>query len=260
MDESNATMAQQIARAASAFERQRTGHVPKSVTVILSEDTLVITLREALSPAEKAVAKSPAGAAQLQEFHRQLFANSSDSLRQEIKRITGAQFMDHLLTESGSQPLDWFEITERNDNPPEIAVDDFEQGYWVDVNQAVPAGKLSPNIETLRRDLPEDITAGLNTYQGVNADVIGVSVDSPFAQEAWAQKEKIGITLASDLNKETARAYGTLLPDLLGLGSVSARAAFVIDKNGVIQYSEQTPTPKDLPNFNALQQTLGKLK
>ena len=105
-----------------------------------------------------------------------------------------------------------------------------------------------------------DITAGLNAYQGAGADVIGVSVDSPFSQEAWAQKEKIGITLASDLNKETAKAYETLLPDLLGLGSVSARAAFVVDKNGVIQYSEQTPTPKDLPNFNAIKETLGKLK
>ena len=79
-----------------------------------------------------------------------------------------------------------------------------------------------------------DITAGLNAYSALNADVIGISVDSPFAQEAWAQKEKIGITLASDLNKETAKAYGTLLPDLLGMGSVSARAAFVIDKNGVV--------------------------
>src|SRR5581483_3867249 len=95
-----------------------------------------------------------------------------------------------------------------------------------------------------------DMTANLNTYKGLNAEVIGVSVDSPFSQEAWAQKEKIGITLASDLNKETAKAYGTLLPDLLGLGAVSARAAFVVDKNGTIQYSEQTPTPKDLPNFN----------
>src|SRR5688500_16871355 len=56
-----------------------------------------------------------------------------------------------------------------------------------------------------------DITAGINAYTGVNADVIAVSVDSPFAQEAWAQKEKIGITLASDLNKKTAEAYGTLL-------------------------------------------------
>jgi peroxiredoxin len=105
-----------------------------------------------------------------------------------------------------------------------------------------------------------DITAGLNSYSGMNADVIGVSVDSPFAQEAWAQKEKIGITLASDLNKETAKAYGTLLPDLLGLGAVSARAAFVIDKAGVIQYSEQTPTPKDLPNFDAIKGSLANLK
>src|SRR4026207_2459462 len=105
-----------------------------------------------------------------------------------------------------------------------------------------------------------DITAGLGAYKNVNAEVIGVSADSPFAQEAWAQKEKIGITLASDLNKKTAEAYGTLLPDLLGLGAVSARAAFVTDKNGVGQYSEQTPTPKELPNFNAIKETLGKLK
>ena len=105
-----------------------------------------------------------------------------------------------------------------------------------------------------------DITAGLGQYKELNAEVIGVSVDSPFAQEAWAQKEKIGITLASDLNKKTAEAYGVLLPDLIGLGAVSARAAFVIDKNGVVQYSEQTPTPKDLPNFGAVRDTLSKLK
>jgi len=84
-------------------------------------------------------------------------------------------------------------------------------------------------------------------------------VDSPFSQEAWAQKEKIGITLASDLNKTTAKAYGVLLEDLLGFGSTSARAAFVVDKNGVIQYSEQTPTPKDLPNFDAVKSALSKL-
>jgi uncharacterized protein YbcI len=59
------------------------------VTVVLSNGTLVITLHEALSPAEKALAKSPAGAAQVQEFHRQLFANASGSLREEIKQITG---------------------------------------------------------------------------------------------------------------------------------------------------------------------------
>ncbi|HLZ55081.1 MAG TPA: redoxin domain-containing protein, partial [Verrucomicrobiae bacterium] len=51
-----------------------------------------------------------------------------------------------------------------------------------------------------------DISAGLGAYAGLNADVIGISVDTPFAQEAWAQKEKIGITLASDLNKTTIKS------------------------------------------------------
>ena len=91
MDKSNLTMAQQIAQAASIFEQQRTGNTPKSVTVVLSDTTLVITLHGALSEAEKALAKSPEGAAQIQDFHRQLFANASESLRQEIKRITGVE-------------------------------------------------------------------------------------------------------------------------------------------------------------------------
>jgi uncharacterized protein YbcI len=92
MNHSKSNMAEQIAQAAVAFEQRRTGnHVPKSVTVVLSEGTLVITLHEALSPAERAMSKSPEGAAKVQEFHRQLFANSSESLRQEITRITGME-------------------------------------------------------------------------------------------------------------------------------------------------------------------------
>ena len=91
MDQSNPTMAQQVAFAASAFQQQRTGHLPKSVTVVLSGETLVITLHGALSPAEKALAKSPAGAAQVQEYHRQLFTDACAPLRQEIKKITGVE-------------------------------------------------------------------------------------------------------------------------------------------------------------------------
>ena len=105
-----------------------------------------------------------------------------------------------------------------------------------------------------------DLTAGLKAYAVLNADIIGISVDSPFAQEAWAQKEKIKITLASDLNKEVAKKYDVLLQMLAGIGDASARAAFVIDKNGVVQYSEQTPTPRDLPNFELVKRTLAKLK
>jgi len=105
-----------------------------------------------------------------------------------------------------------------------------------------------------------DISAGLNSYSSLNADVIAISVDTPFAQEAWAQKEKINLTLASDLNKETTKKYDVLFPMLAGVGDTSARAAIVIDKNGVVQYSEQTPTPKDLPDFTKVKETLGKLK
>jgi len=104
-----------------------------------------------------------------------------------------------------------------------------------------------------------DISAGLNAYSGMNADVIAVSVDTPFSQQAWAQKEKITIPLASDLNKEVTKSYGVLFPMLAGIGDTAARAAFVIDKNGVIQYSEQTPTPKDLPNFEKVKEALAKL-
>jgi peroxiredoxin len=105
-----------------------------------------------------------------------------------------------------------------------------------------------------------DVTAGLNGYSGLNADVIAVSVDTPFAQEAWAQKEKIQLTLASDLNKEVIKKYDVVFPMLAGVGDTAARAAFVIDKNGVVQYSEQTPTPKDLPNFQNVKDALAKLK
>ena len=88
-DQSHQSMAQQITEVVNTFQHQATGHMPTSVTVVLSEDTLVITLHEALSPAEKVLAQSAEGAVQVQEFHRQLFAASSKSLRQEIQWITG---------------------------------------------------------------------------------------------------------------------------------------------------------------------------
>ena len=104
-----------------------------------------------------------------------------------------------------------------------------------------------------------DVTAGLKKYQDLNADVIGVSVDSPFAQDAWAKKESIAIKLASDLNKEVIRAYDVLFPGLAGIGDTAARAAFVVGKDGMIYYSEQTPTPKDLPRFEKIEQVLRSL-
>ena len=87
-------MAQQIAQTAIAFEEQRLGRKPTSVTVVLGGDTLVITMHGVLSPAEQVLATSPAGAAQLQEFHQNLFQLSSDPLRREIERITGLEICE----------------------------------------------------------------------------------------------------------------------------------------------------------------------
>jgi peroxiredoxin len=105
-----------------------------------------------------------------------------------------------------------------------------------------------------------DISGGISAYEGLNAAVYAISVDTPFAQEAWAQKEKITLPLLSDLNKTVTKAYDVVFPNLAGIGDTAARAAFVIDQAGKIVYSEQTPTPKDLPNFAAVKAALQNLK
>lgn len=106
-----------------------------------------------------------------------------------------------------------------------------------------------------------DVSQGISAFSDLDAEVIGISVDSPFAQEAWAKKENISVTLVSDLDKKTGEAYGVLFPGIGGgIGTSTARAAFVVDKNGVVQYAEQTPSPKDLPNFAAVKDALAKLK
>ena len=102
-----------------------------------------------------------------------------------------------------------------------------------------------------------DITAGLGQYTGLDAEVYAISVDSPFAQEAWAKQNSIKVTLLSDLNKTVTKTYGVLFPNLVGMYETAARAAFVIGKDGIIKYAEQTPTPKDLPNFAAVQAAWG---
>ena len=94
MNKHRPNLVQEIAKAVIAFQQQTTGHAPKAVTVVLSQDTLVAALHEALSPAEKDLAKSPSGAAQVQEFHRQLFSTSSEQLRKKIETITGVEWRE----------------------------------------------------------------------------------------------------------------------------------------------------------------------
>jgi len=103
-----------------------------------------------------------------------------------------------------------------------------------------------------------DTSGGLADYEKLGADIIAISVDSPFAQEAWAKANNITLKLASDLNKKTSAAYGVLLDDLMGLGCTAARAAFVVGKDGIIKYAEQTATPAMLPDYGAIKAALAK--
>lgn len=100
------------------------------------------------------------------------------------------------------------------------------------------------------------VSAGMEQYENMNADVWGISVDSPFAQEAFAQSAGIKIPLLSDFNKETASAYDVLYEDLLGLKGVAKRSAFVVDESGTITYSWSSDDPKQLPPFEEIQAVL----
>ena len=109
-----------------------------------------------------------------------------------------------------------------------------------------------------------DISSGIKDYEDLNAKVLGISGDNPFAQAAWAEKEGIRIPLLSDYEHAVAKAYGVaydqFLPEAnLIMGGVAKRSAFVIDKEGVVRYAEVQDHPKDLPDFEAVKACLRSL-
>ncbi|MBT8037551.1 MAG: redoxin domain-containing protein [Verrucomicrobiae bacterium] len=108
------------------------------------------------------------------------------------------------------------------------------------------------------------ITKGLSVYDALDAKVIGISGDNPFAQQVWAEKEGIGITLLSDYEHAATEAYGvayeSFLPEKnLIMGGVPKRSAFVVDKAGVVKYAEVNDNPGELPDFEAIQECLKSL-
>ena len=96
----------------------------------------------------------------------------------------------------------------------------------------------------------------LSSYENLNAKVYGISVDSPFAQEAMALKENLNFPLLSDFNKEVSTKYGVLYEDFIGFNGVSKRSAFVISKAGEINFSWSSDDPKQLPDFDAIKAAL----
>lgn len=108
-----------------------------------------------------------------------------------------------------------------------------------------------------------EISEGMNSYNSLNADVVGISVDSVFTQEAWSKANGIKIPLLSDFNRKTIVDYGTRYDDgkfVHGMNNVSRRSAFVIDKDGVIRYAEVLDDAGQLPDFDKINETLKSLK
>ena len=109
------------------------------------------------------------------------------------------------------------------------------------------------------------ISMDLSAYASLNATVYGISGDNPFAQEAWAQKEKISVPLLSDYEHKVAKAYDAVydsfLPQMnLGMGGVPKRAVFIVDSHGLIQYAECNDDARALPNFDRVKASLEKMK
>jgi peroxiredoxin len=109
------------------------------------------------------------------------------------------------------------------------------------------------------------ISNGLREYSDLNATVYGISGDNPFAQEAWAKKESITVPLLSDYEHKIAKEYDVMydsfLPQMnLGMGGVPKRSAFIVDREGVIQYAESNDDARELPNFDKIKAKLASLK
>jgi peroxiredoxin len=98
-------------------------------------------------------------------------------------------------------------------------------------------------------------------YNNVNATVLGISVDSPFTLAKYKEEQHLNFPLLSDFNKEVSTAYGTIYEAFIGwMRGVSKRSAFVVDKQGVLRYSEVLELATDLPDFEAIHATLEGLK
>ncbi|UFH52880.1 redoxin domain-containing protein [Spirosoma sp. KNUC1025] len=100
----------------------------------------------------------------------------------------------------------------------------------------------------------------ISTYAGLNAEVVGISVDSPFTLAKFKDEQKLPFDLLSDFNKEISQAYDTYYEMFtMNLRGVSKRSAFVIDAEGIIRYAEVLENAGDVPNFTAVQETLTSL-
>jgi peroxiredoxin len=101
----------------------------------------------------------------------------------------------------------------------------------------------------------------LEQFNSANAQVLGISVDGPFAQKAWADANNLNFPMLSDYNRDAVTAYDVALPNLAGLEGYTAanRAVFVVDKEGVVRYKWVAPAPTNEPDYDEIRQQLSQL-
>ncbi len=105
-----------------------------------------------------------------------------------------------------------------------------------------------------------NVRDSLSFYNDTNAVVYGISVDSLFSLGKFKEEQNLNFTLLSDFNKEASTAYDTIYDKWFNdMNGVAKRSAFVIDKDGVVQYAEVLENAGDMPDFNAIQETLKRL-
>ncbi len=144
-------------------------------------------------------------------------------------------------------------FTLRNSDKAEVSLEDYKGKNVVLLFFPLAfTGVCTTELCTMRDDIA--------TYEGLNAEVLAVSVDSLFTLEQFKKAENYNFQLLSDFNKNVSLAYGALYEDfVLDMKGVSKRSAFVIDKEGIIQYAEVLESAGDLPNFEAVKAALTKL-
>jgi peroxiredoxin len=100
----------------------------------------------------------------------------------------------------------------------------------------------------------------LAQYNGLNAQVLAISVDSPYTLAKWKEEQGFNFPLLSDFNKSVSKKYDCLYKEFaFGFKGVSKRSAFVIDKQGLVQYAEVLENAGEIPNFDAVTQVLKSL-
>ncbi len=140
-----------------------------------------------------------------------------------------------------------------NTDKKEVGLTDFNgKNLIVHFFPAAFTGTCTKQLCTLRD--------GISLYHNDKSDVVAISVDSLFALAKFKEEQNLNFPLLSDFNKETSKDYGAFYNEFVfGMKGVSKRAAFVIDKNGTIQYAEVLESAGDLPNFSAIDAVLSQL-